>query len=156
MPLRPAPHSLSMRHVERSAIVPFSAEAMFDLVADVESYPLFLPGCTGARIHSREGDTVEATIALAQGPLKTEFRTANLQERPRRITMVLRQGPFSELSGAWEFTPLGTAGSRVALKVSFAFASRLTDLLLGPPFEALCNQLVDAFVRRARAVHAPK
>lgn len=156
MPSRPAPHSLSMRHVERSAIVPFSAEAMFDLVADVESYPLFLPGCTGARIHSREADTVQASIALAQGPLKTEFCTVNVQERPRRITMALQQGPFSELSGVWEFMPLGTEGSRVTLKVSFAFANRVTDLLLGPPFEALCNQLVDAFVRRARVVHAPK
>jgi ribosome-associated toxin RatA of RatAB toxin-antitoxin module len=143
-----------MRHVERSAIVPFSAEAMFDLVADVESYPQFLPGCTGARIHSREDDRVEASIALAQGPLKTEFRTTNLQERPRQITMALKEGPFSHLHGVWAFTPLGTEGSRITLTVDFAFASRITDLLLGPPFEALCNQLVNAFVRRAGTLRA--
>lgn len=145
-----------MRHVERSAIVPFSAEAMFDLVADVESYPEFLPGCTGARVHGRTGEEVEASIALAQGPLKTEFRTVNRQDRPRRITMVLRDGPFKALDGTWEFTPLGTEGSKVTLKVSFAFAHRMTDLVLGPPFEALCNQLVGAFVRRAQAVYAGK
>ncbi|MCK6370372.1 MAG: hypothetical protein L6Q83_03435 [Gammaproteobacteria bacterium] len=63
---------------------------MFDLVADVESYPEFLPGCTGAQVHARGGDTVEASIALSQGPLKTEFRTANHEQRPRRITMALR------------------------------------------------------------------
>lgn len=145
-----------MRHVERSALVPFSADAMFDLVADVESYPLFLPGCTGARVHGREGDTVEASIAIAQGPLKTEFRTANREERPRRITMALREGPFSRLHGVWEFTSLGSQGSKVQLTVEFAFASRVTDLLLGPPFEALCNQLVGAFVRRAQARYAAK
>jgi ribosome-associated toxin RatA of RatAB toxin-antitoxin module len=140
-----------MRQVQRNAIVPFSAEAMFDLVADVEAYPEFLPGCSGARIHARDGEEVEASIALSRGVLQTEFRTRNRLERPRRITMALTEGPFSDLQGAWEFTPLGTEGSHVALDVRFAFASRLADMLLGPPFEALCNQLVDAFVQRARA-----
>lgn len=126
---------------------------MFDLVADVESYPQFLPGCSGARVHSREGDCVQASIALAQGPLQTQFRTRNVLERPRRLTMALEEGPFSELQGVWEFTPLGTEGSRVALDVRFAFANRVVDLLLGPPFEAICNQLVDAFVKRARAAN---
>jgi ribosome-associated toxin RatA of RatAB toxin-antitoxin module len=143
-----------MRHVERSAIVPFTAEAMFDLVADVESYPEFLPGCTGAQVHARGGDTVEASIALSQGPLKTEFRTANHEQRPRRITMALRDGPFSRLDGTWEFIPLGPDGSKVTLTVDFAFANRVVDALLGPPFEALCNQLVDAFVKRARQKRA--
>lgn len=144
-----------MRQVERSAIVPFTAEAMFDLVADVEAYPHFLPGCCGSTVHERNGDSVVASIALAQGPLKTEFRTRNRLQRPVRIEMALEEGPFSALRGVWEFTPLGSEGCRVSLDISFAFASRVTDLLLGPPFEALCNQLVDAFVKRARAVHAP-
>lgn len=143
-----------MRKVQRSAIVPFSAEAMFDLVADVESYPQFLPGCSGGKIHSREGGDVRASIALARGPLQTEFRTRNRLERPRRIVMALEEGPFSELQGEWEFTPLGTEGSKVALNIRFAFANRVTDLLLGPPFEALCNELVDAFVRRARSMNS--
>lgn len=139
-----------MRQVHRSAIVPFSAEAMFDLVADVESYPRFLPGCSGGRIESRDGEAVVASIALARGPLQTEFRTRNRLERPRCITMALEDGPFQDLQGTWEFTPLGTDGSKVALNIRFAFANRVADLLLGPPFEALCNELVDAFVRRAQ------
>ncbi len=141
-----------MRQVHRSAIVPFSAEAMFDLVADVESYPDFLPGCSGGKIHSREGEEVEASIALARGPLQTEFRTRNRLERPRRIVMALERGPFRDLQGTWEFTPLGPEGSKVELNIRFAFASRVADLLLGPPFESLCNELIDAFVRRAQAI----
>lgn len=141
-----------MRQVERSAIVPHAARTMFDLVADVEAYPAFLPGCTGARVHSRSGDEVVASIALAKGPLRTEFRTRNVMEEGRRITMRLEEGPFSQLDGCWEFIPLGEAGSRVALKISFAFDSRLTDALLGPVFESVCNGLVDAFVNRARAI----
>lgn len=144
-----------MRQVERSAIVPFSAGSMFELVADVESYPAFLPGCTSARIHERDGHQVIASIALAEGPLRTEFRTRNVLDPSRSIDMQLEDGPFSSLHGEWVFVPLGPAGSRVSLSVRFAFSSRAIDLLLGPVFEALCNRLVDAFVERARDVYGP-
>jgi ribosome-associated toxin RatA of RatAB toxin-antitoxin module len=143
-----------MRQVERSAIVPFTPEAMFDLVADVESYPQFLPGCRGSRIHHQEHGEVVASIALAQGPLNTEFRTRNRLDRPSRISMVLEDGPFSELQGNWEFSPLGENGCRVYLNIRFGFQSRALDLLLGPPFEAICNGLMDAFVKRARVLSA--
>lgn len=142
-----------MRQVERSAIVPFTTEAMFNLVADVESYPQFLPGCSAARIYSRNGNHVVAGLCLAQGPLKFEFTTCNQMLPHERIAMILQQGPFSVLQGKWEFTPLG-AGSKVSLSLEFAFESRLTDLLLGPPFEVICNRLVDAFVQRANVVNS--
>ena len=124
---------------------------MFNLVADVESYPEFLPGCSAAHIYSRNGNQVTAGIALTQGPLKFEFTTCNQLVPHSRILMALQQGPFSALQGKWDFTPLGV-GSKVALSLEFAFESRLTDLLLGPPFEVICNRVVDAFVQRAKTV----
>jgi ribosome-associated toxin RatA of RatAB toxin-antitoxin module len=126
---------------------------MFDLVADVEAYPQFLPGCRAARIDSRNGDTVIASLMLAQGPLKTEFATRNTLVRPERIAMTLSSGPFRSLSGAWIFAALGESGCQVELDLRFEFDSRPKDLLLGPVFESLCGQLVDAFVDRARALH---
>jgi ribosome-associated toxin RatA of RatAB toxin-antitoxin module len=143
-----------MHQVDRSAIVPFTAAAMFDLVADVESYPEFLPGCSAARIHSMNGRDVIASISLAQGPFRFDFRTENRLTPHCRISMTLKEGPFSDLHGQWEFTPLEPAGSKVSLKVRFAFKNRLMDLLLGPPFEALCGRLVDTFVHRARMIHS--
>ena len=142
-----------MRQVERSALVPFPAEAMFDLVADVESYPAFVPGCTGSRVHSRGEQCLVASLALAEGPLHTELRTRNRLERPRLMDMQLEEGPFSTLHGVWEFTPLGEHGSKVALSIRFAFSSKAVDLLMGPVFEAICNRLVEAFVRRARSLY---
>jgi len=143
-----------MRKVERSAIVPFPPEAMFDLVADVESYPQFLPGCSGAKVSVRDGDIVIGTVSLAQEPLRFQFSTRNVLDRPRCITMDLQDGPFRQLSGSWRFTPLGEGGCRVSLELAFAFDSRVAEALLGPPFEALCNRLVDAFVQRARRLRA--
>ncbi len=139
-----------MRQVERSALVPYPAEAMFDLVADIGSYPAFLPGCTAARVRPGDGGCVIGTMVLAQGPLSLEFSTRNELARPTRIGMTLLDGPFRALEGAWEFRPLGDAGCRVSLRLQFAFRNGATELLLGPFFESICNRLVDAFVRRAR------
>jgi len=136
-----------------SRVVATSVERMFDLVADVESYPAFVPGCTGSRVHSRGESCLVASLALAEGPLHTDFTTRNRLEPPHRLHMQLEEGPFSTLHGVWEFTPLGEHGSKVALSIRFAFSSKAVDLLMGPVFEAICNRLVEAFVRRARSLY---
>ena len=69
------------------------------------------------------------------------------------IEMALVEGPFSQLSGIWEFMALGEAGCKVSLDVEFEIRSRTTDRLLGRYFEDICNSLVDAFVRRAEQVY---
>ncbi|MCC5793299.1 MAG: type II toxin-antitoxin system RatA family toxin [Chromatiales bacterium] len=143
-----------MRTVTRSAIVPYTPAQMFELVADVEAYPRFLPGCVGSSIRSRTPDELVATLQLARGPLRTAFTTRNGLEPPRRMTLELLEGPFLLLEGAWEFTALGEQGSRAVLSLRFEFDSAMKDLLLGPVFEATCNQLVDAFVERAAVVYA--
>ncbi|MEO7385373.1 MAG: type II toxin-antitoxin system RatA family toxin [Gammaproteobacteria bacterium] len=154
-----------MREVRRSAIVPYSAEAMFALVADVESYPQFLPGCTASAILSREPGTLVASLSLEKGPFATRFTTRNTLEPPRRLTMELVEGPFEALHGEWSVTPLvgaagqvpraepAASGCRIELCVRFRFAGATRDVLLGPAFERTCSSLVDAFVEQARAVY---
>jgi ribosome-associated toxin RatA of RatAB toxin-antitoxin module len=150
-----------MREVHRSAIVPYPAEAMFALVADVEAYPEFLPGCTASSVLSREPGGLVASLSLAKGPFSSTFTTRNSLEPPRRLTMELVDGPFSSLHGEWRITPLAgppgdglsAQGCRIDLRVRFQFAGTARDLLLGPAFELTCSGLVDAFVERARAVY---
>lgn len=150
-----------MREVQRSAIVPYPAEAMFALVADVEAYPQFLPGCTASSILSREPGGLVASLALSKGLFSSSFTTRNTLEPPRRLIMELVEGPFSSLHGEWSITPLvgpsgdtrAAQGCRIELRVRFQFAGKARDLLLGPAFELTCSGLVDAFVERARAVY---
>lgn len=142
-----------MREARRSAIVPYSPAAMFDLVADVESYPEFLPGCTGSRLLSREPGVMTASLSLRRGPLDATFTTRNRLAPPGLMALELLDGPFRSLTGEWRFLPLGEAGCRVELDIRFEFASRGSDLLLGPVFESTCNGLMDAFVARARDVY---
>ncbi len=146
-----------MREVHRSAIVPYPAEAIFALVADLESYPQFLPGCTASSVLSRDATSLVASLSLSRGPFASSFTTCNTLEPPRRMTMELVDGPFKSLHGEWQVTPLGDLlaqqGCRIDLRVQFQFASVARDWLLGPAFELTCSGLVDAFVARARAVY---
>ena len=152
-----------MRKVHRSAILPYSREAMFDLVADVESYADFLPWCTESRILSTAKQSAQlgagvydvvARLGLSQGPLKDTFTTRNRVEPPHSIRMELEDGPFSALTGEWRLESLGDDGCKLILDMQFAFSNSMKDMLLGAVFERTCNQLIDAFVHRAREIYA--
>ncbi len=141
-----------MRSVNRSALVPYSASDMFTLVADVESYPAFLPWCSDVEVHLREGDVVEATLELHKGKISRRFRTRNTMTPYERMDLALMGGPFRHLAGGWDFRQLGEQGSKVSLALDFEFDSRTLDILIGAFFEDICNQLVDAFTQRAVVV----
>jgi ribosome-associated toxin RatA of RatAB toxin-antitoxin module len=147
-----------MREVHRSAILPYPRQALFDLVADVESYADFMPWCTASRILSSESECpqpdgsyeVVARLSLSRGPLKDTFTTRNRVESPSSIRMELEDGPFSDLRGEWRLETLGDDGCKLMLDLQFAFANSIQDMLLGAIFKRSCDQLVDAFVQRAR------
>lgn len=126
---------------------------MYALVDDVESYPEFLPWCTDVEVHSRSDDVVEASLELRRAGLRKRFRTRNRLTPKRSMALQLVGGPFRHLSGGWQFTPLGDAGSKVSLDLEFEFENKALDMMIGAFFEDACNSLVDAFTERAEAVY---
>lgn len=138
-----------MRRISRSAIIPFSVSQMYSLVADVESYPSFLPWCSNAEVHFREGVIVEATLELYKSGIRKKFRTRNSLHDDEKIDIRLVGGPFRHLEGGWRFKVLGDAGCKVSLDMSFEFKSPVNDFLFGSYLEESCNSLVDAFTHRA-------
>ena len=147
-----------MREVRHSAVVPYSADEMFELVADVEAYADFVPGCTESCVESREPseggeEVVIATLGMLLAGHRGEFTTRNVLRRPESIRMSLLDGPFSTLEGEWSVEPLGEDRCRLDLHMRFEFAKRFLDRFLGPVFEMTCNHLVDAFVKRAKHLY---
>ena len=142
-----------MRRVSKAANVPYSADQMYELVADIERYPEFLPGCRDAIVHSRTDSQVEATLEVAKGPLSKSFTTRNHLTPGQSISLELVRGPFQRLGGMWEFRPAADGGSQVSLRLDFEFSSRLLGKVVGPIFEEMANSMVDAFRRRARTVY---
>lgn len=145
-----------MRKVSRSALVAYSAEDMYALVEDVDSYPTFLPWCNDVEVHYREGNVVEVTLELHRGKLSKRFRTRNTLHPKESMELELVGGPFRHLSGGWRFQPLGERGSKVSLELEFEFDSRMLDMVIGAFFEDICNSLVDAFTQRASEVYGPE
>ena len=145
-----------MRKVDRSALVPYKAQEMFNLVDDVAAYPSFLPWCKSAEVHSRSEDIVEATLELQKGAVSKTFTTRNSRRKFASIDLSLVGGPFKHLGGGWHFKDLGDDGCRVSLQLEFEFESRLVDLMFGSFFEETCNSLVDAFSNRAASVYGSR
>ncbi|MCG8369054.1 MAG: type II toxin-antitoxin system RatA family toxin [Proteobacteria bacterium] len=143
-----------MRKVSRSALVPYSAAQMFELVKDVEAYPSFLPWCNDAEVHIRGDDFIEASLELHRGRISKRFRTRNRFVENESLGIELVGGPFRHMSGGWTFRQLGEEGCRVVLQMEFEFDSKATDAILGRFFESTCNALVDSFTQRAATIYA--
>ena len=138
--------------VKKNALVPFPAARMFDLVAEVEQYPEFLPWCGGTQIHQRTEEGMVATIRIAYRGLSQSFTTENRHDRPNRIELTLRDGPFSRLHGVWTFKAITPQACRIDLELDYEMRSGLIAQLLGPVFEQIAQTMVDAFVDRAEAL----
>ncbi len=142
-----------MRTVNKSALVPYTAQQMYALVNDVEKYPEFLPWCRSARILSRHDGEMRASLELAFGGFHKTFTTCNHLQAGYSIVIALEDGPFRHLQGHWRFENLGAEGSKVSLDMEFEFSGALLDLMAGPVFHEICNSLVGAFTRRARNLY---
>lgn len=141
-----------MPRISRSALVMYSAEQMYDLVSDIESYAEFLPGCRLGRIDRRSGDELDATLEIAKAGLSYCFSTRNRMKPGQSIDMQLLEGPFSRLTGVWTFLPLGE-GSKVSLELEFTMSNRLTEAVLGGLVGQMLGTMVDAFSNRAKQIY---
>lgn len=139
--------------VRKSALVPYSAKRMFDLVYDVESYPAFLPWCHRARVISESDNEICGRIEVARLGIHQAFSTCNRFERYGRMDIALLDGPFRRLHGGWRFTTLRQDACKVELELDFEFSGRLIDRAFGAVFNQIANSLVDAFCKRADEVY---
>ncbi len=142
-----------MPTITRSALVPFSAEQMFQLVNDVESYPDFVPGCTRARIINFDLTSMTAELEVSKAGIKKTFVTRNHLIPSERIDMELVEGPFSKLGGGWCFIGLDVDACKIELNLEFEFTNILIEKAFGAIFNELASNMVKAFSQRARDVY---
>ncbi|MCK5640049.1 MAG: type II toxin-antitoxin system RatA family toxin [Gammaproteobacteria bacterium] len=143
-----------MTTIEKSALVPHSAQQMYALVDDIASYPDFLPWCKSTEILMRNEDEVRASVEISQGVLHKSFTTHNRMQQSKMIEMRLVEGPFSHLEGFWRFEVLGEQACKVRLDMDFEFSNKLIGMAMGPVFSKISNTLVDAFCQRAAQVYS--
>jgi ribosome-associated toxin RatA of RatAB toxin-antitoxin module len=142
-----------MALVEKTVLVPHSAEQMFVLVDRVDEYPKFLPWCGGASITELDGDKVHATVRIDYHHLKQSFTTENVRTPPHQIAMTLIHGPFKHMDGSWQFIPLNDSACKIEFSLHYEFSSKLLEKMVGPVFHYIANSFVDAFIHRAEMVY---
>ncbi|MGV8862363.1 MAG: type II toxin-antitoxin system RatA family toxin [Pseudomonas sp.] len=140
-------------HIQRSALLPYPAQALYDLVNDVAHYSEFLPWCSSAVILDASEGHMRARVEIAKGGLKQHFVTRNTLVPGQSIEMNLEEGPFNQLHGVWVFKPLGEKACKISLDLSFDYAGPIVRATLGPLFNQAANTLVDAFCQRAKQLH---
>ena len=138
--------------------VQHSADDMFDLVADVERYPEFVPLCRSLRVRQRtrgEGiETLVADMTVAYKVMRETFTSRVTLDKPGlKIRVEYLDGPFSHLDNRWTFTALSERACEVEFFISYEFKSRVLGMLMGAMFEAAFRRFAGAFERRADAVH---
>ena len=138
-----------MTRIQQSALLPYSAGAMFELVNDIASYPEFMDGCLGAEVLSQEEHEVLARLDLGKAGLRYSFTTRNHLQPPTTMVMVRKAGPFKYFDARWNFTELQQDACKASLDMQFEFKSGLLDMALKSLFDAACKNLVNAVCRRA-------
>jgi ribosome-associated toxin RatA of RatAB toxin-antitoxin module len=142
-----------MTVINRSALLPYSAYQLFELVSDVEAYPYYMEGCVGACVLHREEDCVEARLDLARAGITQSFSTRNRMWVPREITLELLDGPFEYFGGHWGFQALGDSACKISLKLEFKINGALLGAAASRLFDKATNNLVDAVGRRANQIY---
>ncbi|MEX0962946.1 MAG: type II toxin-antitoxin system RatA family toxin [Pseudohongiellaceae bacterium] len=142
-----------MTLINRSALVEYSAEQMFDLVNAVEHYPDFMQGCVSARVLSQSATELIGELKLAKAGISQQFTTRNQLQRPQRIDMSLVEGNFKQFKAQWSFDALTENACKISLAMEFEFKSSLVGFAAEKLFSASANNLVDAIVQRAHEVY---
>lgn len=145
-----------MTSVNKSALLPYTAREMYDLVDDIGAYAEFLPWCGGSEELARSEDEVSARIDIAWHGVNKSFSTLNRMQVGKIIEMRLLDGPFKHLEGYWRFEALREDASKVSLDLEFEFSNRLLGMTVGPVFSQITGTLVDAFSKRAVAVYGKR
>ena len=140
-----------MKKISRSALQPYSAQQMFELVNDVARYPDFLPWCSKGEVLEHDGNEMVAAVHISKGPVQQAFTTRNRIVPYEQIDMTLVDGPFKHLQGQWRFTPLADNACKVEFDIEYEVAGGLFGKLLAPVFEQIATTLVEAFCQRARS-----
>ena len=133
-------------------VLPYTPEQLFDLVADIERYPEFLPWCVGARIRERRPDLVVADLIIGFRMFRERFTSRVSLCPPGRIDVTYAEGPFRYLNNHWSFTPVA-GGCRIGFFVDFEFKSRLLQRLIEVLFGEAVRRMVGAFEKRARDLY---
>ena len=143
-----------MKKIARTALLPYSAKQMYDIVNDVGAYSEFLPWCGASQVLSQSELEMVASVTIAKAGIRQTFQTRNHLVPGERIEMHLLEGPFKSLKGEWHFKVLDVDACKIQFEVEFEVSNGLFSAAIGPIFEHIASTLVDSFCERAKQIYS--
>ncbi|HOB13546.1 MAG TPA: type II toxin-antitoxin system RatA family toxin [Novosphingobium sp.] len=141
-----------MPGIREIRLMPYSAEQMFDLVADVARYGEFLPWVVATRVRSDSETEMVADMLVGFNALREKFTSRVLKHRPDRIEVIYIDGPMRDLDNVWLFRPV-EGGCEVEFHVDFTFRNAVFEKLAGQYFDRAFRKMVGAFEQRAAQLY---
>lgn len=142
-----------MPELNRSALLPYPAEAIYALINDVAAYPQYMEGCVGAEVLVQSEQEMEARLDLAKSRFRYSFTTRNRLTPPSSVVMELVDGPFETFAGEWSIIPLSDTACKVTLHLNFTLQSKALALAAKALFNPMADNLVDSLVKRAHQLY---
>ena len=140
-------------HAEKR-YMPYTPDQLFQLVAEVERYPEFLPWCVASRIRKRDGDVFFADLVIGFKMIRERYTSkVVLNPAARRIDVQYTEGPFHHLDNHWIFVPAEDGGTTIDFFVDFEFRSKLLQKVIGTLFNEAVKLMVASFEKRARQLY---
>lgn len=137
-----------------SRTLPYSCEQLFDLAADVESYPEYLPGWVGAKILERSGNRLRVEQQLGLKLLPLPFVTTAVLDRPQKISIHSNDGLFRFLQIEWRFEPAGPGYCTVLLDFNYQLHASFPGRIATALFDHLSPEIINRFDKRAQMLYS--
>jgi coenzyme Q-binding protein COQ10 len=141
-------------HAEKK-LLPYTREQLFNLVADIERYPEFLPWCVGARIRERRDNEILGDLLIGYKMVRERFTSRVVLSRPDRIDVSYSEGPFKYLNNHWLFLPQSDGRCLIDFYVDFEFRSKMLQKIMEMFFNEAVKRMVGAFETRAHQLYGP-
>ena len=142
-----------MPAIRETRHLPYTAEQMFDLVADVGSYPEFLPWVVATRVRQQTETALEADMLVGFKAIREKFTSMVELDRPNALRVHYVDGPLRDLDNRWTFAPAADGGCAITFAVDFAFKNMMFEALAGQYIDRAFRKMVAAFEERAKQLY---
>lgn len=142
-----------MPAIRETRRLPYTAEQMFDLVADVDKYPEFLPWVVATRVRNDSETEMTADMLVGFKALREKFTSKVVKHRPDTINVHYIDGPLRDLDNDWTFRDVGEGGCEIDFCVEFTFKNMMFEALAGQYFDRAFRKMVNAFEERAAQLY---
>ncbi len=137
-----------MKTIKRSIEVDGAYDSIYNIVADIEQYPIFLRWCESSEIIHSHGDSVIAKLCLNIFGFRTSITTENQMQKPENIKMTLKSGPFRKFNASWFFEPQSVSTTQITYVMNYQLINPIVERIIEKNIDSFLDQLMESFAKK--------